>query len=708
VGIEFLSPLFLAGIAAAAVPVAIHLIHRRRAKILPIATLRFLRLVPSRTIRKYRLEEYILMATRILLLALLALAGARPVLRDAAAAGGATVTAIVLDDSWSMGLRAGGITRFQEAREAAVRVLRTLEDGDRAAIVLTSDPGGETLTTDRRGLARRAGAAMPSLRAPTLQRGVRKGCELLRDATEPNRELVIITDLQRRAVEPFRGGRPAGGDDGKIRVLLIDVGVAGAGNLGVTRARAGSGVAVAGERIEVTAEVRNASRTPRRTKVSLVLGDERIASVPVDLDPGETRIVPLTAAVLVPGAEGGRVVLDGDDLATDDVRHFAFEVLGKIPVLLVNGDPAPIPYQDEVFFLRAALSPQEFGAEEIEGPVRMKTVRAEGLSDEDLAGYRVIVLANVETVTGRVGRKLRSYVFEGGGLLLFTGNRVRPRDWNDRLGTDAANGLLPGVLGPATQRGDEDAALLRLADFTRDHPLFAGLPEEALADLDKIHARRALTVDASASGGEVVASFTGRVPFIVSKPVGRGRVLLVNTSADADWGNLPLRPLFLPLLHRAVRRLAGRAEEQEDRVLGERVRVPGSPAEPPEVTDPRGEARRPTETDRTTGELLYGPLEWPGIYHVRAPRPENSRLFAANVRAGEGDLRRASPDLLRGRFGEDRFRCIRGDEDVRETLSRSREGRPLWGFLLIAALLVLLFETLFANRIARRRGEAAA
>jgi len=706
--VEFLSPLFLAGLGAAAVPVVIHLIHRRRAKVLPIATLRFLRLIPSRTIRRHHLEEYILMAARILLLALLALAGARPVLKDAAAAGGATATAIVIDDSWSMGLRAGGITRFQEARETAVRVLQTLADGDRAALILTSDPGAMTLSTDRRGLVRRAGAAASSLRAPTLLTGVRKGLELLRDAKEPNRELVIVTDLQRRAVEPLLRGLPVKTGDERIRVLLVDVGVIDPANLSVIDARTGSGVALAGERIDVTARIRNTSRTPERARVALILGGERIAAVDVELGPGETRTVPLSAAVLVPGAEGGRVLLDGDDLAADDVRHFALEVMGKIPVLIVNGDPAPVPYQDEVFFLRAALSPQELGAEEIEGPVRLKTVTADGLDDHDLTPYRVVVLANVETVTERTARNLRAFVTEGGGLLLFIGNRVRPADWNDRLGTDPDHGLLPGTLSPATQRGDDEAALLRLTEFTRDHPLFAGLPEEALADLDRIHSRRALGVDTSNAGGEIVASFAGRVPFLVSKAVGRGRVLLVNTSADADWGNLPLRPLFLPLLHRAIRRLAGRAEEREDRVLGERVPVPGSPAEPPEVTDPRGESSRPTETERTTGQLLYGPLAIPGIYRVRAPRPEDSRLFAANVRAVEGDLRRASPDLLKGRFGEDRFRYVRGGQDIRETLSRSREGRPLWGFLLVAALLVLLFETVFANRVARRRGEAAA
>ena len=52
-------------------------------------------------------------------------------------------------------------------------------------------------------------------------------------------------------------------------------------------------------------------------------------------------------------------------------------------------------------------------------------------------------------------------------------------------------------------------------------------------------------------------ALAGGEPLIVSRDAGQGRVLLVTTSADADWGNFPLRPLFLPLMHRAVKMLAG-------------------------------------------------------------------------------------------------------------------------------------------------------
>ena len=56
--------------------------------------------------------------------------------------------------------------------------------------------------------------------------------------------------------------------------------------------------------IEVAAEVRNASRTAERTRVSLVLGENRIATADLELAPGETRTVPLVATAHTAQAAG--------------------------------------------------------------------------------------------------------------------------------------------------------------------------------------------------------------------------------------------------------------------------------------------------------------------------------------------------------------------------------------------------------------------
>jgi len=701
-GISFLAPLFLTGVLAAAVPLVIHLIHKKQAKILPIATLRFLRQIPARTIRKRQLEEYILLAMRMLLLALLALGAARPVLTDAAASGGATATVVVLDDSYSMEYRVSGITRFTEAIEAAGQVVRTLSAGDRAALVTASRPAGATLTTDLDGLRRRIGTARPADLARDLLPAVTKALELLREAPEPNRELTLITDLQSRAVSPLLERLKEEAGDRNIRVTVIDVGATEPANAGVQSISTGAGVAIAGEPIRVSAVISNSSGAPLATRAFLVIGDERVAEERLSIPAGETATVSFSTTADIPGATGGQVVIEADAIPRDDVRHFALPVVGRIPVLLVDGDPSPIRYQDEAFFLHAALSPEDLGAENIRSPVNLTIIKPEDFTAQDLAPYRVLILANTPPLSSRDVTSVRAFVRGGGGLLIFGGNRVDPGAMNRDFGTDSRVGILPAVLSPPTQLESDPEAVIPLADADHRHPLFADLPPQALKDLTKIHVLRALGADARAAGGSVVARLADGNPLIVARNAGRGRVLLVTTSADADWGNFPLRPLFLPLVHRAVQMLAGGGSDTQSYLVGDTASIP-APAverEPPEITDPTGEIRRLATDPGRDGGLPYGPLVTTGLYRVSGSGAGEDFWFPVNVDPTEGILDRVSADQLIELFGAERTRVLTDVSELASLLTRSREGRPVWGYLLAGALLLLLFEGYFANRIA--------
>lgn len=105
---NFLVPAFLAGLAALAVPVLIHLIRREQRTVVEFPSLMFLRRIPVRTMRQQRLRHLLLLLLRCVALALLVFAFARPfVSRRTAAAVGvrATVRVVLIDRSWSMGAR---------------------------------------------------------------------------------------------------------------------------------------------------------------------------------------------------------------------------------------------------------------------------------------------------------------------------------------------------------------------------------------------------------------------------------------------------------------------------------------------------------------------------------------------------------------------------------------------------------------------------
>ncbi len=84
---NFLNPFFLIGASVLALPVLIHLVRRERSEIVPFSSLMFLLKIPKRMIRQQMLKNLLLMALRLLLIALLVGVFARPYLVQSATSG---------------------------------------------------------------------------------------------------------------------------------------------------------------------------------------------------------------------------------------------------------------------------------------------------------------------------------------------------------------------------------------------------------------------------------------------------------------------------------------------------------------------------------------------------------------------------------------------------------------------------------------------
>src|ERR1043165_9872157 len=141
----FLHPLYLLGLAAASLPILIHLLNRRRLKRIQFPAVRFILLSQKRISRSYRLRHWLLLALRTLAVVFLALLLANPIFQTGAglfAGGGPVSLVILLDNSLSMTWSADG-NGFKQAKEAARLLISALSDGDRAAIIPTNSSADE-------------------------------------------------------------------------------------------------------------------------------------------------------------------------------------------------------------------------------------------------------------------------------------------------------------------------------------------------------------------------------------------------------------------------------------------------------------------------------------------------------------------------------------------------------------------------------------
>ena len=180
---SFVAPLMLAGVAAVAVPVLIHLIGRRRAPRVPFAAIAFLRASNRRVARRVRLRHLLLLALRAGLVAAAAVMAAQPFVEresDLPALGaGARAVALVVDDTASMRARRDGRSLFSRAQEAARKLVRQLGPAAQVAVLSLSRPSGPLarLSADPRRIAAAIDGLRPTYRharaAPAVARAWR-------------------------------------------------------------------------------------------------------------------------------------------------------------------------------------------------------------------------------------------------------------------------------------------------------------------------------------------------------------------------------------------------------------------------------------------------------------------------------------------------------------------------------------------------------
>src|SRR5262249_4444778 len=145
------NPLFFIGSLALAFPVLIHLVRREKTEIIPFSSLMFLLRVPKRAIRQQKIKNLLLLALRLLLLALLVGSFARPYLPQQANApvvtGKDRAVALMLDNSYSM--RYGD--NFSKLKSEAGKRIDALGAGDRMALIAFNDSAKLLLspTTDK-------------------------------------------------------------------------------------------------------------------------------------------------------------------------------------------------------------------------------------------------------------------------------------------------------------------------------------------------------------------------------------------------------------------------------------------------------------------------------------------------------------------------------------------------------------------------------
>ncbi len=695
---RFLAPLMLAGVAGLLIPLAIHLIGRRRARVVKFAALEFLVASKRRTARRLRLRERLLLLVRVLVCMAIPLALAKPITSCASKgpviARGPQAAVLIVDDSFTSGYIHRGDTLLARATEESARILTLLGPEAEVAVVRASEGAAQPTELSREHLRLRDQLAdlAPTARPADLDRALQRASQLLAGSNHQRHTVYLLSPLTRGAL---RASKPPWGPDGPALEIIDLRGGEPLPNLAVTALRVEPDPGAGTRGIAVVAEIANHGPAPvAEVTVSLRVAGQIIARGQLELMPGEKKAKRFLAS-LPQGQRSAEVVVElpGDALPADDRRFAMAQLRDDIRVLLVDGDPHANRHDDELFYLEAALRP----GDRAEAGATVTKVNVDDLDTVELDQHDVVVLANVPALSAERVAKLAGWVATGGGLLLAPGDNIDAAAYERTMLPLLAQSLRDPIDTAWGAAPDERAArALKMTKWEADHPIFSPFAKDAPGLADASFTKIALLGPTTETDDrKVLARFTNGAAALVEARKRDGRLLLYTSTLDRDWNDLPLHPGYLPLMQEAVRHLARRRLQSgaTDALVGQGVSLPTLDLRKLEV---RGGAQGAV----FAGERIEGRRsvrfiggDHPGIYRVigtdrtGATRDRDELAFAVNLDPRGSDLAMAPATALPA--------AGLGEGGVPRPTQRRVE---LWHALAAALLILLLIESVLIQR----------
>lgn len=743
---HFFNPSFIWpwGVGLLALPVIIHLINRMRFRRVRFAAMEFLLQSQQRNRRRFLLEQLLLLALRVLIVAaLLSLLG-RLILDPNQLSifrGAKSHHLIVIDDSGSMRDSWGETSAFDEALEVAKKLVAEgarRPDTQQLTLLLLSD-------VERPLFVRRDvndlfltefDTKLENLRCShrrlDLVHGLEAAGELLSEDKATIRHVHVVSDFREGDWQNQKALSSAVRtlDDAEIAVNLVKTAPEQHENLAVTELTGDAQVAAVGVPLRLRAGVKNFSPSVAEDVRLAVVADGNKLPMSIVFNKIESSVEVFREFDVLfdtPGKHKVRVSVEGDALAADNSRFLAIDIARRNDVLIVDGDPLGTAAS----FVADALAadPDVTGFAPLVESV-------DYLRKHPLEQFQCIYLLNVSEIQPDGLQELRDYVDSGGGLAWFLGDAVNPAFYNDKL-YEAANGLFPVPLASSRRDLLPDATNPGADLQFASHPVFRIFEGQDNPFIDSVSVGSWLPAaeywprddNERKDGVSTICLLRNGEPLMFEHQYGTGRIVTSLTSAGPAWNSWPRNPSYVVFQLELEKHIAKAGNIVDRRIVGETIELDLDPAvytESVQIAAPDVAAERVTRlqaaprpkedqaadetnedgpaSDAEGGLRLiasYRETDRPGVYRVTLidhNQVATEQWVAYNAPVEESDLAVASNLEIQKQLGADVRVQIQEAGSV-EWIQGDDAGQDVRALLLAVLFGLLLSEQLLAYRL---------
>jgi uncharacterized membrane protein len=688
----FLNPAILIGLAAATIPVIIHLLNLRKLKKIEFSTLMFLKELQKNKIRRVKLKQWLLLALRVLIILLIVTAFARPTLEGVSIGGttsAAKTTALfILDDSFSMSVVDQNGSYINQAEQTIKELLSNFEEGDEAGLILVSgDTDGEVpVTTNINSVVEKLKNINISHASGTINSALIKASNLILESKNFNKEIYLLSDFLKARIAIQQNLADLGQTlNEQVKLYSFDYSGKEVYNIAISNLKVITKIFEVKKPISFETTVTNYSdKTVNNLVVSLFVGGKRSAQKSIDLASNKAKIVQLEGTTNENGFIDVTVEIEDDEVSIDNKRFSSIFIPEKISVLLLYD------IINDTRFVKLAL----------------QSVAANGnivLDEKPLGNMSTIKLNNYDAViiigTKGIDRsdELRKFLTDGGGSILF------PSSKPDLTGFQ---GILNSLnLPQAKDLIFNSEQTNKTVDFEKvdyDHLLLQNIfRDEQKKEIESPSIQSYYKISPMGKGKSIISLLDGS-SFLSEYDFERGKIFVFNVSPVLDWSDFPVKSIFAPLIYKSVVYLSAEDRSEAEYIAGEPLNINISRRTLPiiKVVHPDRSEDLINLNGNNSDFLNYSKTFLSGNYKIYSG-DDLLETISVNTDQLESNIKYISVDdfeeyLKEINFKGSHIKITKGEDPVTLIL-QARFGSELWRYFLMVAFLLALIEMTIAR-----------
>ena len=679
---QFVNPFFLIALAALAIPILIHLFNFRKYKKVYFTNVHYLQEIQQETKKQSQLRQLLILLARLLAIASLVIAFAQPYIpasKQQKKLTGQRAVSIYLDNSFSMEAIATEGKLIDVAKTKALEIASAYPQSDLFQLLTNDFEGRHQRFVSQEEFRKLVEEVQVSAASRMIPEVITRQNDLLEDNQKVSKDAYLISDFQKNTASLVQA-KP----DSTVSWFLVPLVAEKKDNLYIDTVFFISPVHQPGQQVSLRVRIHNASgESLEKIPVKLTINNVQTALSSFSVGANATTEVTLPFTENTSGIQYGQVEIVDYPIVYDDKFYFSYPVLPSIPVLCINE-------KGENSYLNALF--------ENDSTIRFTNSQVRQLDYGNLFANALLILNSPEEISSGLAQELNRYLQAGGNLVVFPPVKGKTDSYNALLSLFS----LPGYTGIDTVKQRITAINVESTIyndvFEKNGSGKVVLPDNI--DLPMVQKHYVLLQEIR-SGEEVLLKLQNNQPFLISAPVGKGRVYIFSAPADDAWTMFPKHMIFVPTLYKIA--LLSNPSHPLYHITGENTTIEIPSDSLPETNvyklNKPGSGYEVIPEIRKFGTnislITHDQINDAGFYNVLHGAKTVAGL-AFNFNRKESDLNCFSVAELEQQINRLPVKDIHILREKKSSLVREihqiKQGTPLWKWFILLALLFIACE----------------